>query len=404
VEALSKRYRLGPTIAPYGRLTETLWDAVRAPFRSDGPKRSPEEDREIWALKDVSLEVGEGEVVGLIGRNGAGKSTLLKILSRITEPTGGRATIHGRVGSLLEVGTGFHFELTGRENVYLNGVILGMRRSEIDRKLDEIVAFAGIGRFLDTPAKRYSTGMFVRLAFAVAAHLETEILIVDEVLSVGDLEFQRKCLGKMGDAATSGRTVLFVSHQMNQIRRLCDRTLWIDGGQVRQEGRTSDVVAAYEVAMVGSGEAHRPQPDRRAVAAEFLSWDIIDSATEPNVLSTLGPATVRFVLQVNDPIRMARHAIQLRNHEGQVVWGWATERFDLEPGIHELRHRFPYLPVRPGQYSWQLMLRGDRGLVENWYALPEMVVDTESQQAPVDQFSGFLNVPSSFEIERSDGR
>src|SRR5438874_9732723 len=200
---------------------------------------------EFWALRDVSFEVKRGQVLGIIGRNGAGKSTLLKILSRITEPTLGRVEIHGRVGSLLEVGTGFHPELTGRENIYLNGAILGMRKAEIDRSFDEIVAFADIEQFLDTPVKRYSSGMYVRLAFAVAAYLQPEILIVDEVLAVGDAEFQRKCLGKMGDVAKEGRTVLFVSHNMAAVTRLCDRVIWLDEGRVAMDGTPEEVVSEY---------------------------------------------------------------------------------------------------------------------------------------------------------------
>src|SRR5207302_1817356 len=203
----------------------------------------------MWALQDVDLEVRPGEVVGVIGRNGAGKSTLLKILTRITEPTKGHGEVRGRVGSLLEVGTGFHPELTGRENVFLNGAILGMGRREIRRKLDEIVDFSGIGTFLDTPVKRYSSGMYMRLAFSVAAHIEPEILLVDEVLAVGDINFQKKCLGKMGEVAKAGRTVVLVSHQLNQIRRLCQRVAWIDGGSIRQSGATHEVVSVYESAM-----------------------------------------------------------------------------------------------------------------------------------------------------------
>jgi lipopolysaccharide transport system ATP-binding protein len=399
VESLSKRYRIGPTVQ-YGRLTESLWNAVRAPFRGtrDAGAKS-RQDRDIWALKDVSLEVDEGEVVGIIGRNGAGKTTLLKILSRITAPTEGRAEIRGRVGSLLEVGTGFHPELTGRENVFLNGAILGMRRAEIARKFDEIVAFADTGRFIDTPVKRYSSGMSVRLAFAVAAHLETEILIVDEVLSVGDLEFQRKCLGKMGDVATTGRTVLFVSHQMNQIRRLCPRAIWLDAGTVREAGRTADVAGAYEIAMVGT-EQDRPSPsDSSSVKARFLSWQLVEPPVEPHVLSTLDPVRVRFVLQVNRPIPRGRHEIQLRNVEGQILWGWGSNRLALDPGIYELEHRFNSLPIRPGVYSWQLKLLDEDGLVENWYALPEMVVDTDSHQHHRDQSAGLMNLPSEFTVQ-----
>ena len=231
-EGLAKRFRLGKR-QRYGVLRDSLTELARAPLRAltrSGAGRREAET--IWALRDVSFEVGHGEVVGIIGRNGAGKSTLLKVLSRITEPTAGRAEVHGRVGSLLEVGTGFHHELTGRENVYLNGAILGMRKAEIDRNFDEIVAFAELERFLDTPVKHYSSGMYMRLAFAVAAHLEPEILLVDEVLAVGDLAFQTKCLRKMQDVSVAGRTVLFVSHNMGAIQRLCPRSLLLDDGRV----------------------------------------------------------------------------------------------------------------------------------------------------------------------------
>jgi len=259
---LSKLYRIGVRQEGYKTLRESIMGSLTAPFRrskksrasssqgsrlkaqitSDGGQQS---DDHIWALKDVSFEVKLGEVVGIIGRNGAGKTTLLKILSRITEPTEGRAEIHGRVGSLLEVGTGFHPELTGRENIYLNGAILGMRRAEIQTKFDEIVAFAEVEKFIDTPVKRYSSGMYVRLAFAVAAHMEPEILLVDEVLAVGDAAFQKKCLGKMGDVAREGRTVLFVSHNMGAVNRLCASGFWIDAGRLRTRGKTEEVVAKY---------------------------------------------------------------------------------------------------------------------------------------------------------------
>ena len=224
VENLGKMYRIGRAQQRHDTLRDLIVDT--AAHIKDWGKRGDKSDETIWALKDVSFEVRRGEVVGIIGRNGAGKSTLLKILSRITEPTTGRAEIHGRVGSLLEVGTGFHPELTGRENIYLNGAILGMRRFEIERRFDEIVAFSEIERFLDTPVKRYSSGMYVRLAFAVAAHLEPEILLVDEVLAVGDAAFQKKCLGKMGNVAETGRTVLFVSHNMAAVSNLCKRGAW----------------------------------------------------------------------------------------------------------------------------------------------------------------------------------
>lgn len=273
VRDLGKEYELGDGAGAfrYEALRDHIVQAGRSLARrlSDPSRRVPAREK-FWALRDVSLEVARGQVVGIIGRNGAGKSTLLKILSRITRPTVGYADLHGRVGSLLEVGTGFHPELTGRENVFLNGAILGMRRAEIVRAFDAIVDFAGVSAFLDTPVKRYSSGMYVRLAFAVAAHLETEILLVDEVLAVGDVEFQRKCLGKMQSVVREGRTVLFVSHNMAAVKSLCDRAVLLDAGRVTVDGPVDEVVDAYlavatqplhegriaaDVPRTGSGEA-----------------------------------------------------------------------------------------------------------------------------------------------------
>ncbi len=248
VQHISKMFHIGRLRQQHDTLRDSLMAGLKSStgrLRRRDPAAGGASDDSLWALRDVSFEVQPGEIVGIIGRNGAGKSTLLKILSRITEPTDGQALIHGRVGSLLEVGTGFHPELTGRENIYLNGAILGMRRTEIDRKFDEIVAFAEIEQFLDTPVKRYSSGMYVRLAFAVAAHLEPEILLVDEVLAVGDVEFQRKCLGKMGDVAKTGRTVLFVSHNMAAIEGLCTHGVLLKKGRVTSYGRVKDVIEDY---------------------------------------------------------------------------------------------------------------------------------------------------------------
>jgi len=249
VEGLSKRYRLGQLQAGYDTLRDAIAHGANRLLHRE--HRPPAE--EIWALDDVSFSVEQGEVLGVIGPNGAGKSTLLKILTRITTPTRGSAVIRGRVGSLLEVGTGFHGELTGRENIYLNGAILGMRRREINRKLPEIIQFSGVERFIDTPVKRYSSGMYVRLAFSVAAHLEPEILLVDEVLSVGDAEFQRRCLGRMEELSSHGRTVLFVSHQMPVLARLCDRAILLREGRVVEDGPSEQVVARYLQAEGGAG-------------------------------------------------------------------------------------------------------------------------------------------------------
>jgi lipopolysaccharide transport system ATP-binding protein len=243
---LSKRYQIGALRRPTSStLQEVVLDALRRPFAGRRRENGESSARTLWALKDVSLDVQHGDVVGIIGRNGAGKSTLLKILSRITEPSSGSATIRGRVASLLEVGTGFHPELTGRENIFLNGAILGMSRFDIARRFDEIVAFAEIEQFLDTPVKHYSSGMYVRLAFAVAAHLEPEVLFVDEVLAVGDARFQMKCLGRMSDAARDGRTILFVSHNLAAIAQLCRRAIWLDGGSIRSQGPPQQVVQEY---------------------------------------------------------------------------------------------------------------------------------------------------------------
>jgi len=277
VENLSKRYRLGQTRTLRMRLEETLNRIKRG-----GVEQNEANLDEFWALRDVSLDVRPGEVLGLIGRNGAGKSTLLKILSRITDPTQGQITIHGRVGSLLEVGTGFHPELTGRENIFLNGAILGMKRAEIKRHFDEIVDFAEVGRFLDTPVKRYSSGMYVRLAFAVAAHLEPEVLLIDEVLAVGDAAFQRKCLGKMGDVAKQGRTVVFVSHNMTAVSTLCDRSVLLEDGKASFIGDTEQAVQRY----LQHGNEQTPvaladRADRAGSGSVRLTGITIQNAEQP---------------------------------------------------------------------------------------------------------------------------
>lgn len=263
INDLSKRYRIGAKEQGYKTFREAIVDGFTAPVRNLAKlqkltkfKNNPslnDEDDIIWALKDVSFEVNEGEVLGIIGRNGAGKSTLLKILSRITEPTSGSIEIHGRVSSLLEVGTGFHPELTGRENIFLNGAVLGMRKSEIEKKFDEIVRFSEIEKFIDTPVKRYSSGMYVRLAFAVAAHLEPEILVVDEVLAVGDAEFQKKCFDRIGDIGRERRTVLIVSHNMASIMNLCQRAILLNAGKVVADGRASEVVQQYMASVCSAG-------------------------------------------------------------------------------------------------------------------------------------------------------
>ncbi len=287
---LSKRYRIGQMQAAYGTLRDSLSNlAARVVGREE-----THDVEEIWALRDVSFRVREGEVLGVIGRNGAGKSTLLKILTRITTPTAGRAVIRGRVGSLLEVGTGFNPELTGRENVFLNGSILGMKRREIQQKLDEIVEFSGVEKFIDTPVKRYSSGMGVRLAFSVAAHLEPEILLVDEVLAVGDAEFQQRCLGRMEDLSGTGRTVLFVSHNMQAINQLCDRAIWLDDGGVMEDGEPSEVITHYLHSSSGSGSR--------------ISWPDDDSAPGDDLVRLLAVRAVDEDGETIDTIDVRRAA------------------------------------------------------------------------------------------------
>jgi len=354
-------------------------------------------------LKDVALQVNEGEVLGLIGRNGAGKTTLLKILSRITRPTTGWAEIRGRVGSLLEVGTGFHPELTGRENIYLSGAILGMSKREIERKFDEIVAFAELEKFIETPVKHYSSGMYVRLAFAVAAHLEPEILLVDEVLAVGDLNFQKKCLGKMGDVARAGRTVVLVSHQLNQIRRLCHRVVWIDAGQTRMDGSAHEVVAAYESAMF-AGDRSSGLQRRSSAGAQFVRWEISEPRTgQPHLLSTLGPVTVSFVVELGKAVTNCEHGVALFNSERQLMWARAAQNLTLTPGVHVFSHSFPSLPLRPGTYQWQVSLWDGGEMLDLWDCTPEMVIATEVHQHYMDEWNGVLNLPSHFVHSSGEG-
>lgn len=396
-ESLGKRYRRGLHAEP--GLRHAIENFLRSPlsvFRGN-------HQESFWALKDVSLEVREGEVLGLIGRNGAGKTTLLKILSRITRPTTGWAEIHGRVGSLLEVGTGFHPELTGRENTFLSGAILGMSKREIERKFDEIVAFAELEKFIDTQVKHYSSGMYVRLAFAVAAHLEPEILLVDEVLAVGDINFQKKCLGKMGDVARAGRTVVLVSHQLNQVRRLCNRVIWIDTGMVRSEGSASSVIGAYEAAMSSQGFVPSNRLDTQN-PVRFTRWELeVEDSNQPHVLSTLGRFQVNFQLETRKPIHKGIHGAALLSAEREIIWASAVDSVELSPGFHTLSYGFPSLPVRPGAYFWQVSLWEDGKQLELWDCSPEMIVASEVHQHPLDEWSGVLNIPVSFSASKREG-
>jgi lipopolysaccharide transport system ATP-binding protein len=359
VENLSKQYRIGARQASYATLRETLSGAIRAPLkRLRGNGRS--QDSTIWALKDVSFEVMPGEVIGIIGRNGAGKSTLLKILSRITEPTSGAVDLYGRVGSLLEVGTGFHAELTGRENIYLNGAILGMKRSEIARRFDEIVAFAEVDRFIDTPVKHYSSGMYLRLAFAVAAHLEPEILVVDEVLAVGDPGFQKKCLGRMDKIAKQGRTVLFVSHQLGAINSLCARAISLSSGGITQIGPTSDVIRNYLDSLDGMDEgsasemsfAHEPER-----VAQLLNVRLTDEKGGPKKRFDLfDPVCV----EIEYVVRKSTPGLVLESyfyHQGECLFVTFDTDSSMdsarlrEAGTYKARYQVPSPLLRAGQYE-----------------------------------------------------
>ena len=393
-EGLGKQYRVGER-ERYLALRDVLMRAVRSPLEFFRPARS----ELMWALRDVSLQVKHGEVIGIIGRNGSGKTTLLKILSRITRPTTGSAEVYGSVRTLLEVGTGFHPELTGRENMYLSGAILGMSRREIERKFDTIVAFSGVERFIDTPLKHYSTGMQMRLAFAVAAHLEPDILLVDEVLAVGDLEFQKKCLGKMEEVSGSGRTILFVSHQMNQIRRLCKRVFWLEGGEIYRSGATAAILGEYESALSSGRRKENQRSTGMRTKARFVRWQIDGTESgSSNFLTTMGAVTIKFQVEALAPIRNGLHGIALFNSEMQLMWAWAKENLEFEPGLHEFYYTFPTLPLRPGPYSWQVSLWENGKVLDMWDCVPEMIIATEGHQHPQDEWNGILNVPCQFEV------
>jgi lipopolysaccharide transport system ATP-binding protein len=361
-DGLGKEFRIGTRGASYGSLRDVIsvrTEQIARRLRSGARTPPAADDRLLQALHDVSFSIDDGEVVGIIGRNGAGKSTLLKILARITLPSEGRVEISGRVGSLLEVGTGFHGELTGRENVYLNGAILGMRKAEIDRRFDEIVAFSEVERFLDTPVKRYSSGMTVRLAFAVAAHLEPEILLVDEVLAVGDLAFQRKCIGKMGEVAREGRTVLFVSHNMGIVQALCERGILLNHGTVVADAPVHDAVGAYlrtldELSSVDFDERRdrRGWQQLRLVSLEFTS--------EEGPLSTGRPA--QFVFRMEGEAASPTCRFTIFNQVGNPITTFSSADVAGSDEIGEDGQTFvchvDTLPLVPGRYRVDVELRG----------------------------------------------
>jgi len=351
VEGLWKEYSIGGARRSGQTLREALVEGFRAPLR--GIRRAADEETRFWALSDVSFDVQPGEVVGVIGRNGAGKSTLLKVLSRITAPTKGRVEIRGRIASLLEVGAGFHAELTGRENIRLNGAILGMSSGEVARKFDQIVAFSGVEKFIDTPVKRYSSGMYMRLAFAVAAHLEPEILVIDEVLAVGDAEFQRKCLGRIGEIAGNGRTVLFVSHNMSAIRALCPSAMLLESGAVKLKGASAEAIALY-VSLSREGAADIVEtitPRGPHIARVGLTLSQIDhGGTLVLHCRLISPQTLRAAIE-----------IEIHDDAGlPIVYAstapMAGVEFDLAEGETSLTLKVGPLPLARGDYTIHLWL------------------------------------------------
>jgi lipopolysaccharide transport system ATP-binding protein len=357
VDRLGKRYRIGER-QRYYTLRDAIARRVAKPFKRLGASS----DVDMWALRDVSFEIPAGQVVGIIGRNGAGKTTLLRLLSRITEPTEGRGEINGRIASLLEIGTGFHPELTGRENVYLNGAILGMKKAEIAQKFDEIVAFAEIEPFIDTPVKRYSSGMYMRLAFAVAAHLDTEILLIDEVLAVGDIAFQKKCLGKIGGIASDGRTVLFVSHNLGAVLTLCERAIWLDHGVVAADGPAAYVTRQYQsTSQTSAVEWQRPAGASALHGFRFVTVRVADADDRASALFDGNqPICVTVDYAVERPLQECQIIADIENGQGIAVLitgdtdALCTIGSPRRPGQFRTVFRLPGCLLTPGHYSVSL--------------------------------------------------
>ena len=384
-DCLSKHYRLGAASRQHNTLRDHLMHRLRGLTRWGGGRQ--ESNPSFWALKDISFEVKRGEVLGIVGHNGAGKSTLLKILSRITQPTTGTADIYGRVSSLLEVGTGFHSELSGRENIYLNAAMLGMRRGEVRRKFDEIVAFSGVEAFIDTPVKRYSSGMYVRLAFAVAAHLEPEILIVDEVLAVGDASFQQKCLGKMEEVSRSGRTVLIVSHNMTVIEGLCERAILLEKGCVAKIGNTHEVVEGYADAIRGlAGTAIEARHDREGLGEILLTRiEVMDTQRHPVAAAITGRDVVirmYYRCAAGKEFLNCRVSISVNGRKAQDLFVLSTDIVDPKPltlrGEGYVDFILPELPLTGGAYFFQSYIESN-GHAQDWIknVAPFSVLDAD---------------------------
>jgi lipopolysaccharide transport system ATP-binding protein len=405
VENLGKKYIIGHQQQErYTSLRDVITNKVKSLGSLINSKAKSENPafEEFWALKDVSFDIKQGDRVGIIGRNGAGKSTLLKILSRITEPTKGSIKIKGRVASLLEVGTGFHPELTGRENIFLNGSILGMDRYEIKRKFDEIVDFAEVEKFLDTPVKRYSSGMYVRLAFSVAAHLEPEILIVDEVLAVGDAQFQKKCLGKMEDVGKQGRTVLFVSHNLTMIQRLCQTGIYLSTGEIKKIGNIEHTLDCYQKDAFGDSEKTNVIPDVLEGQARFTRWQLLDAPSDLKY-SCYSRETCKMLFEINSKrfISKAFIGFAIWTLEGELILG-ATSRdgdaqcIDLEKGLQYVIINIR-LPIKAGNYQLDISLNSlDSGIVDRWSVEPKLTILPSSNTILSEKWHGLLNEEANF--------
>ncbi len=407
VENLSKKFRIGKLRSDEGTLRDLVGNFIKLPFRKRHEKSEAET---LWALKDINFEVYQGDTLGIVGGNGAGKSTLLKILSRIIKPTTGRARLGGRVGSLLEVGTGFHPDLTGRENVFLNGAVLGMQRREIEKKFDEIVAFAEIEKFIDTPVKFYSTGMYMRLAFAVAAHLEPDILIVDEVLAVGDAAFQNKCLGKMGEAVGSGRTVLFVSHSSMMVEKLCRSALYLKDGKLENYGAAKPILAQYETDHGLNPAAEtisRNSPDIKDGEVRFVEWSISNSAPQqPHTIVSRERAEFEFQLVCRRQNANLRFNFAVQDSDGRpliVASSVSADKAAAKVGEGAYRLRWTcHLPLQAGFYRLvaEAASTDDDTLVDTWRCEPELEILPSPDDFIGEQLQGLINVPVKFDLAR----
>jgi lipopolysaccharide transport system ATP-binding protein len=405
IQELSKRYQLGQ-LKHETMIRELLIRLATSPFR-----RSDSKANDFWALRDISLSVAQGEVLGLIGRNGAGKSTLLKILAKVVYPTSGRVHVEGRVGSLLEVGTGFHEELTGRENIYLNGSILGMKKSEIDAKMSEIVDFSGIEKFIDTPLKRYSSGMALRLGFSVAAHLETEILLVDEVLAVGDAEFQRKCLASMERSHRSGRTVVFVSHNLAAVETLCSRVIWVDNGRIRADGQPQEIIESYLATFSGqvgpAAELDKIVDREGSGKIRFTALEFLDrSRLRKPAFRSGDPAVFRIHFRVNETVAFPYFSVWLYSDVGTKVaefstWSSGVEIQELRAGDGTIEVEVPFLSFQPGRYSISLCATNGRDLhdmLDHCAALEVEWSDYYGTGRGIDRFFGLVIIPCTWNL------